>query len=380
MNPSYQLKGIQFSSLLTLVFLFFSTTAFSPYTLDSMRLIETAPGKRQWMTGSSVFKLAAKQHEEKGFCGGFFDVTDYPNERPTEIIRFYSFSNRPIREHATVQPLLDSAMAEEITGTVRSLSQFRNRYFQSPTGVQSSSWIENQFRMYAMNRSDIEIETFTHKFPQPSIIARIKGQGHLAKEKVIIGGHADSIQGWGGGPNMIAPGADDNASGIASILEAFRVIAQGGYRPERTLEFMAYAGEEVGLLGSQDIAQRYKALGESVFAVMQLDMTMFAGSGSNVIHFVMDNIDPDLTSFTQKLVREYLRLPVVNTKCGYACSDHASWTRAGYAAVFPFEASKEKMNPKIHTTSDLLGVLDAGLGLHFAKLAVAFAVELSAKE
>jgi leucyl aminopeptidase len=89
-------------------------------------------------------------------------------------------------------------------------------------------------------------------------------------------------------------------------------------------------------------------------------------------------VSPELTRFTMKLIETYVKVPVREDVCGYACSDHASWTRAGYPAVFPFEAMFNNMNKSIHTANDTIEKLDMDFGLHFTKLATAFAVELSA--
>ena len=74
---------------------------------------------------------------------------------------------------------------------------------------------------------------------QPSVIARIRGNGANANELVILGAHEDSIN---GGANGRSPGADDDASGSATVLEVFRVLVQNGFRPRRTVEFHAYSG------------------------------------------------------------------------------------------------------------------------------------------
>ena len=52
-----------------------------------------------------------------------------------------------------------------------------------------------------------------------------------------------------------------------------RVVLQSGYQPARTLQFIGYAGEEAGLLGSKEIAQSYAAQGRNVVGALQLDMT-----------------------------------------------------------------------------------------------------------
>ncbi|MBI3535053.1 MAG: M20/M25/M40 family metallo-hydrolase, partial [Deltaproteobacteria bacterium] len=230
------------------------------------------------------------------------------------------------------------------------------------------------------NNSSITVELFQHAFKQPSVVAKILGKGPQSDELVILGAHEDSINLWG---NLIdvedkrAPGADDDASGVATLLETFRVIVESGFQPNRTLVFMTYAGEEVGLLGSLDIAKNYKGQNKKIAGVLQFDMTMFPGT-SHKLTFINDHVDTKLTKFVEGLVDQYIKVPWTESSCGYACSDHASWTRYGYPSAFPFEAPFDEYNKKIHTSGDTLdNNLDILFGSYFAKLSLAFAVELA---
>jgi len=142
-----------------------------------------------------------------------------------------------------------------------------------------------------------------------------------------------------------------------------------------TLEFMTYAAEEVGLRGSQAIAQAYQGAGTDVYAALQLDMTFFRGTSGNM-GVIVDFTDGPLTVFLRQLIQEYCDIGFTNSNCGYACSDHASWTRAGYPAAFPFETPFGQHNSRIHTSQDLLQFLDPAHGAEFVKLGIAFMVEL----
>src|SRR5690606_16105710 len=97
---------------------------------------------------------------------------------------------------------------------------------------------------------------------QSSVVLTIQGQT-LPDEIAVLGAHLDSICSRSGTTNgqancdtgvttaqRRAPGADDDASGIAVLTEVLRVVLDNGYRPQRTVKFMGYAAEEVGLVGS----------------------------------------------------------------------------------------------------------------------------------
>ncbi len=349
-----------------------------------LRLIQTSPTKRQWLSEEQIQMLSDQQHQ-KGRCGGFMDVTDtyaaYQKLGPAQTFRPVELLLGPgplPMYRSLVNQMMPRLDAKKLESHVRTLStEFRNRYFQSETGVQAAHWIRDQFIEIATQygRRDVQVELFKHRFAQPSIIARIPGRGVNSRELVVLGAHEDSIQQFSTSHFMLAPGADDDASGIASLLEVFRVLMETGFYPNRTIEFIAYAGEEKGLLGSQDIALKYRRDGKRVAGVLQFDMVGFPGSGDKMV-MIRDHADSALSDFVEVLIKEYLKVTVLPDDCGYACSDHASWTDAGYPSAFPFESRFAEYNQQIHTPNDLIERVDFGHVERFAKLGVAFAVEL----
>jgi leucyl aminopeptidase len=343
------------------------------------RLIERGADRYEWMTEAQVAELKQEIHEREGHCGGFFDVTEHPTQTRLEVAPpFELFTATGPSHEPIVEPLLRSLSAQRLVAHIEHLSAYNNRYYTSDTGVQAAEWIRDQFATLAARRADVKVELFKHSFAQPSVIATIQGSGPRADEVVIIGGHEDSIR-LGLFPTKArAPGADDDASGVATVLETFRVLMESGYRPDRTLVFMTYAGEEKGLLGSQDIAAAWQKQKRQVVGVLQLDMTFYPGRAKQMT-FITDNTTAVLNRFTQSLMDHYVKMPWREGKCGYGCSDHASWNRLGYPAVFPFEAKIGEDNPRIHTSNDTLEGLDAEFGLQFAQLATAFAVEMTAQ-
>jgi leucyl aminopeptidase len=150
------------------------------------------------------------------------------------------------------------------------------------------------------------------------------------------------------------------------------------YRPKRSIHFVAYAAEEVGLRGSQDIARAFKQGGATVMGVLQLDMTNYKGSANDIVLFT-DYTDSKQNAFLAQLVTAYLPgLKLGYDKCGYACSDHASWHAQGFPTSMPFESSFARDNPAIHTAKDTYANSggQAAHALKFARLAAAFAIEL----
>lgn len=329
--------------------------------------------------------MSHMMHGEFKRCGGFM-VHDSKEEAlvvlaDNEMRKFAKnsfFADYTITEENTVTTMLSHVNEFSIRSTILKLSSFKNRYYKSQTGLDSQNWIKSTWEKISNGRSDVKVEFFKHKkWPQPSVVMTLEGTTK-AEEIIVIGGHADSIAGWWGREKARAPGADDNASGIATLTETIRVLMDTGYKPQRTIKFMAYAAEEVGLLGSKEIANSFKAAGKNVVGVVQLDMTNFKGTSNKDIVFMTDYTNEAQTTFMGKLIDKYVQVPWGYSKCGYGCSDHASWHNAGFPASMPFESTMGDMNNKIHTDKDLIdnSGSTADHAQKFAKLAVAFAVEM----
>ena len=140
---------------------------------------------------------------------------------------------------------------------------------------------------------------------------------------------------------------------------------------------MWYSAEEEGLIGSQQVVSVFKKQRIPVEAVIHFDMTGYAKNNDPTLWLIKDYVDANLTNYLEQLITTYVKQPVQYTRCGYACSDHASWTQEGYAAAMPFEASFGNDNPYIHTSNDTIDHLSVTHMTDFAKLGVAFAVELA---
>lgn len=345
---------------------------------NELRLIEIAPNQIKWATSEEMGMLSENAHKS-GRCGGFMDITDFRDlDQGAAFVSLINFDTLALSQQTVIDSLLKEVNEGSLLAIITSLSAYQNRYYSSQFGVDASKWIFDQYTKVAGSRTDVKVEQFAHSWNQPSVIATIEGSGPNKNEIVIVGGHIDSINQsmWVDKKKARAPGSDDNASGTATVLETFRILVESGLKPNRTIQFMGYAAEEVGLLGSQDIAKTYKQKGKAVASVMQLDMTMFPDSNEKIV-FMDDYTDSSLTKFMGKLVDAYVKKPWALDQCGYACSDHASWTKAGYPAVMPAESTMKGMNHALHTPQDTMDRFTPSHGLDYVKLALSYAVEVA---
>ncbi|TWH98759.1 leucyl aminopeptidase, partial [Luteimonas cucumeris] len=328
-------------------------------------------------------------HSREKRCGGYFAfktraeadafIRADRSQRARETVFLVDYT---IDNQATVNPWLPQVQAGNIRSTIEHLSTaYPNRYYASTHGRNAATWIRDTWLSLANGRSDVSAELFTacsNCSTQPSVILTIQGT-ELPNEVVVLGGHLDSISNSGSGNSMDAPGADDDASGIATLTEVIRIALGNGWKPKRTVKFMGYAAEEVGLRGSNAIAQSFQAQGKNVVGVLQLDMTNYATGASVDMQLLTDYSNASLQQFVRNVFDTYLA-PLGLTRgtytCGYACSDHASWTSAGYPSTMMFEAS---FNNAIHTPNDTLSNMgnSAAPSVPLAKLGLAFLGELA---
>ncbi len=341
------------------------------------------------ITERQQIKLFELSHAA-GRCGGFEAISESElsithaskvleqlearvkeDERVAASLRPLTRAIRP--EIAAALPALK---ADNIAQTVNWLSSYPSRYNKLPNpNVHVVDFEAKLKAMLAQYPGAYTIGQISHqRTRQNSLRLRLEGKSR-PQEIVVLGGHLDSLSGFYGSGSR-APGADDNASGSASLLEALRVLITQGI-PERSVEFFWYAGEESGLLGSAEIAQQYKAAQKDVVAVLQLDMTSFPGSGELVVGNVSDFTSPWLRQYLVSINSTYaLGARLIDDRCGYACSDHASWYRQGYPTLMPFESDTDNMNDRIHTEGDVIAPLSFTHSLVFAKIALVIAMDL----
>eukprot|EP01080_Neovahlkampfia_damariscottae_P006914 gene6914-11077_t len=358
-------------TLILAVLLFTITLVSSSKQDPKIRLIQFSETRKLFMTEDSILRMLRNSTEEIHFI----DITETPNLEKGQVPKTSEIPEKP-KHQLLVKPLIKDFTVEEYKSIIDKLSSFYTRYYESDTGVQAAEWIFSYYtdiiKKLSNKRQELfKVEYFKHSWKQPSVICTIKGK---TDEKVIIGSHLDSINGRTGR----APGADDDASGTAAVLQIFKAIANSKYKPKKTIEFHNYAAEEVGLRGSNAIAAKYKADQKKVLSMINLDMCGY-NNGQDTIGVAMDYVEAKTTAFIKKLIPEYSNLKFAEIRCGYACSDHASWQRAGYRSGHYFEAAPlSNMNRNIHTARDLVDALDLKRALEFVKVGVGFAVELSA--
>lgn len=326
--------------------------------------------------------ISEKSHQTTP-CGGFINVTDtYQQQHAETFLKNFvkptltsPKSNYSIRYSTAVNNLLTKINPQDMWSNLTTLSSFPDRYAGSNTGVDAANWIKAQVEQLAKNNNRTDVKAYLVStgffYKQPSVVVKI---GDSNEPGIVVGAHMDTLSSFWGG-NM--PGADDDGSGTVTTLEVARTLLSNNMHFKKPIYFIWYSAEEEGLVGSQHVVADFKAKHIPVEAVIHMDMTGYANQNDPTIWLIKDNTNPELTSFLEALTNTYVKQPVKYTACGYACSDHATWTQNGYKAAIPFESEFGKDDPNIHSSQDTMDTLSLNHMTDFAKLGLAFAVELA---
>ena len=134
-------------------------------------------------------------------------------------------------------------------------------------------------------RVKVEQKSRIERMTSPNVLGLLPGSDPaLADEPVLLMAHLDHVGTEGDGPDRIHNGAMDNATGIATLLEVARAMAESGQRPKRPILFAAVTAEEDGLLGAQYLAKN-PVTASQIAAVVNLDMPVLLYDFQDVIAF-----------------------------------------------------------------------------------------------
>lgn len=166
----------------------------------------------------------------------------------------------------------------------------------------------------------------------------------VGHELVVVGAHYDHLGFGGPGSNSLAPdvravhnGADDNASGVAALLEIARQMA--AKPPKRSVLFATFGAEELGLLGSSYLVQNFPLPKDWVVAMVNLDMVGRPKKGPALTVGGYGTAG-EWAELIPKVNRNH-HLKLATSAGGYGASDHSSFYSAGIPVLFFFTGAHE---------------------------------------
>lgn len=231
-------------------------------------------------------------------------------------------------------------------------------------------FVEKEFESYGLH---VESDFFSYRGKiYRNIVARPRAQpgGPL----VILGAHIDALEG--------SPGADDNASGMAVLLETARLLASARLRSR--LLFCAFNLEELNMIGSRAFAKKLKTVGERVAGMISLEMVGYVDPlpGRQKYPMGLGGFYPNRGDFIGlvgnwrsnallgKFAAQMRRVPDLRVETlsvpgkgwlipAVRLSDHSPFWDLGYPALMVTDTSFYR-NPNYHAPSDTIDTLDLG--------------------
>ncbi len=305
-------------------------------------------------------------------------------------------------QFSLVRRMIDSISAERVTGHIDHLQiagGHRSRANFTPGLDSAVAYVQRMFNTMP-GISSVCLDTFFVPSARPpfnikpmfNVVASIRGS-NASSGTIVIGAHIDACgnrspgwdQQW---DTMHVPGADDNASGIAAVLELACVMSDTaiGFIPINPIDFVAFGVEETGpaytgyLYGSGRYALRATTNGKNIVGMASLDMIGFNDLNNMYLNIAADERSQWLGNHIVAM-NDSFQLGITLNAPPFAYgrwSDHAPFWDQGFPAVCLIECAPPwtgnpyyNGNPYYHTTADTLGTLNRGLLKKSTQLAMA---------
>ena len=280
------------------------------------------------------------------------------NSNPPE--RTMTSTDEPIIE--IIQNLDDDL----ILGYLEDITDFGPRVTGSNACQQAGEYIYNEFESYGLEAryADWSYSSYSGN----NIEGTLYGINETSDDIYIICAHYDSVSG--------SPGADDDGSGTAAVLAAAYLMSQ--YTFNHTIRFVAFDGEEQGLLGSYEYAEESSNNGDNIVAALNGDMIGYAENPTQASYIkIYENSASEwITDFTEdvsQLYYDYIELEIVPSGPAYN-SDHASFWDFGYHAIMYHEY---EFNQYYHSSQDTIENMNVNYSTRVSRLMTATLGELA---
>jgi leucyl aminopeptidase len=277
-------------------------------------------------------------------------------------------------ESNSVDELVDQVSGSRLIGTVTDLASYVTRAFYTSSCYNSSIYIYNRFAELGLwvRYQDLEVSGFHVR----NVVAVKNGTDHSAPQ-YLFGGHYDSINrevtNYSQGEAYAAPGADDDASGVAAVIEMATVLRNSLF--ENTVKFVAFTAEESGLNGSSYFVQQEKSAGVVYANTAVMDMIGFRAEEENRAMIFSDSSSNTLASSIVSAIGDHDLNLSMDVVPGYVvgASDHSSFWSYGYPSLLVIEqlVNRVPIYPYYHTSEDTPNHVSVGQMTEITKAVLA---------
>ncbi|MGB7055808.1 MAG: M28 family peptidase, partial [bacterium] len=249
-----------------------------------------------------------------------------------------------------VQVIVDQVNPDSVLSYVQRLQDFVSRYSTHDSCVAAANYIAGKFTDYGCDSVYFQYHTSGHA---PNVIGIKTGTLYPDSIYTVVCGHFDATSYLA--PN-IAPGADDNASGTAGVIEAMRVMRD--YQFEYSVRYIAFSGEEFGLYGSYHYASLARSQGDSILGVLNADMIAYVNAYPESVDVLAKISNPACEPFADFFIAAADSYTTLLTNkqmvTSAAYSDHHPFWQNGYLALCNIE-DNPPVNPYYHEPGDTIG-------------------------
>ncbi len=348
------------------------------YFMSSMpaELRKDIPGKIIWQKGE---KFLVKVPVDNVVALYTIKAHFQPFERTILPVRFWEqimTKHVPLRAvdwDPFIQSIVDQVDTDSITAYIQRLQDFKTRLIFTDSSYAASEWLRQKFSGwgYATEFDSFWVSTsWPGSGYERNVIATVSGTMNPSKIFIICG-HFDAIV-WHDTAvaQYNAPGADDNASGTVAAMEAARIFRNYSWEP--TMQFIGWAAEELGLLGSRHYARWADSIDLDIGGVVNLDMIGYMDD-ANLDCIIQRRDSPPLwlSDLFYHVGETYVPSLTVYPVTSGGGSDWYPFAQRGYASVGGAEAALTHFNPYYHDTTDLLSTLSPELYTRITKVSIA---------
>ena len=259
-------------------------------------------------------------------------------------------------ENAVIREMMNQVNMDSLEATVQYLQNYQSRIWNSQNAFDASDWIAGRMEALGLEveQQDFYANTWLGSGQAaPNVIGIQRGTVY-PDVYVVCGSHFDSFSWEAYGSGGSCPGADDNATGVASVLESARIMTQ--YEFEYSIIYCAYGCEEMGLYGSEAYAARCDQQDMQILGYFNNDMNGYLNPGDPIhIDCIYPNSVAPIGEYYMNIGSVYFpELSIRHVNFNEGDSDHTSFNEHGYMGIYPFE-DYQHYSPYIHTPNDLIG-------------------------
>lgn len=262
-------------------------------------------------------------------------------------------------ENPMIRDLMNQVSKDSLEATIAHMQSYHTRRWDSQAVYEVQDWLYDKYYNMRLDSVYLHDFVFTHHdtlFETSDNVIAIQRGLVYPDEYVVCGAHYDSYNKSPGHPDSLrAPGADDNASGSAGIIETARLLSRCTF--ERSIIYCGWAAEEVNLCGSAAYAKECADKMMDIVGYFNLDMIGYLEEGSDIhVNLMYRTRDSIIAQYVYNFSRVYYPDMLIRQSwLEGGDSDYSSFNRNGYAAVHTFEDTHH-YSPFIHTPNDILGV------------------------